>query len=240
MLSGLCSIDIVIAEAQSQEIFGSTLETQSSDNPQIKQKAEELVKLLQNRNFVEVRKYFHSDLQSELPTEKLEQGWDELLSETGSLKQIADLNIVDSLRSDLVLLTLDFESGSENLLITFDKNGEIIGINLPRFQSIEEIAEQFLNYLVTEDYARARGYLHPYLKEEIFPEQIKEKWQGVITTTGSFQSSGNTRVKRASNLDDTDLVLMTLEFADVSEEMFVIFDKDKNIVGVDLTQNRFE
>ena len=240
MLSGLCSIGIVSAKAQSPELFDSTFETQSSDNSQLKQKAEKVVQLIQNKDFGSIRESLHPDLQPEWPTEQLEQGWDEMLSETGALKQLTDLKIAESIDSDLVLLTLDFESGTKDLLISFNKNGEIIGINLPSRESIEEIAEQFINDLVTEDYAKARVHLHPYLKEEIFPEQIEEQWQSVIAATGPFQKRANTLVREGFNLDNTNLVLMTLEFADVTEEILITFDKYRNIVGVDLTQNRFE
>jgi hypothetical protein len=240
MLAGLCSMNVVSAQAQSQELFDSSLKTQSSENSQLKQKTEELIELLQNEDFGAVRESLHPDLRSQWSTEELEQSWNELLSENGSLEQLADVNIVKSVRSDLVLSTLDFENGTKDLIVSFDKDGKIIGSSLPKTESLEEIAEQFLDYLVTEDYAKARGYLHPFLKEDIFPEQIKEQWQSLLATTGSFQKLDNIAIKDSSNIDGTHLAWMTLEFADVTEEMLLTFDRDKNITEVDLTQNRFE
>ena len=240
MLAGLCSMNIATAQAQSEELFDSSLETQSSEDSQLKQKTEELVELLQDKDFDAVRETLHPDLRSEWSTEKLEQNWNELLSETGSLKQLADLNIVESIQSDLVLSTLDFENGSKDLFVSYNKDGEIIGISFPKTESLEDIAEQFIDYLVTEDYAKARGYLHPFLKEEIFPEQIKEQWQSLLATTGSFQKIDNIVIKESSATDDTHLAWMTVEFAEVTEEMLLTFDGDKNITEVDLTQNRFE
>lgn len=223
-------------QAQVEDMTPSTPpETQSSQAQlqQIQKQAEEIINWLEEGEFAKVREVLAPQLQSEWSTEKIEGVWEDLLAETGPLKRMVDLNALETINSDLVLATLEFENATRKLIFMFDRDRQIIGVDFPATESVEEIATKFVNDLANQDFASARGYLHPYLKEEIFPEQIRDKWQRLLSKTGPFQKIVTTQIRKGSDVDNIDLVLVTVQFAKVTDDLIVVFDRDKKITNVD-------
>ncbi|MBE9167484.1 DUF3887 domain-containing protein [Pleurocapsales cyanobacterium LEGE 06147] len=216
---------------QFEDMAPSTPETQSEE---IQNKTEKLINWLNEGEFTEVHQALHPDLQANWSSERIERRWKELLAQTGSLQRIVDYNVVETINSDIVLLTLEFENGTNEMLLDFNKQGQIVGIDFPQTQSIEEIAEKFVDDLATQDFASARSYLHPFLKEEIFPAQIQQKWEQFVTQTGPFKKIVRTEARRGSDIDNIDLVLVTVEFAKVTDDLIFAFDQDKRIINVDV------
>jgi hypothetical protein len=227
------------AKAQSQDSLSSTQEAQSPDGErveQLKKKAEELMGWFDKREFAKARETLHPDLQPYWPVEKIEQAWDDLVAETGALQQVTSSKVIQTITSDLVLVILKFEKGTKDLLVTFNKEEQIVGIDVPRPESIEEIAEKFVDDLGAQDFVKVRGYMHPYLKEAILPEQIQQKWEELQTVTGRFQRRLGSKVMKGSDIDNADLVLVTIEFEKVTDELIVTFDRDKKIIGVNFPE----
>lgn len=223
------------AQAQVEDMAPSTQETQSgkAQLQEIQKKAEEMINWLDEGEFVKAREVLAPQLQSEWSTEKIEGVWEDLLAETGPLKRVVNLNAIETINSDLVVAILEFENATKKLIFIFDRDRQIIGVDFPATESVEEIAQKFVNDLANQDFASARGYLHPYLKEEIFPEQIRAKWQRLLSQTGPFQKIVTTQVRTGSDVDNIDMVLVSVQFAQVTEDLVVVFDKDKKIVNVD-------
>lgn len=188
---------------------------------------------LNEGEFTKVQQALHADLQPDWTSEKIEQGWNELLSQTGSLQRIVDYKVVQTINSDIVLVTLKFENATNEMLLDFNQQGQIVGIDFPQTQTIEEIAEKFVDELATQDFAGARSYLHPFLKEEIFPAQIQQKWEQFLAQTGPFKRIISTQTRRGSDVNNINLVLVTVEFAQVTDDLIVAFDRDKKIINVD-------
>lgn len=43
-------------------------------------------------------------------------------------------------------------------------------------------------------------------------------------------------MRKGSNSDDTDIVILEVEFTQAKEQIFIIFDSSKSIIGVDFIQ----
>jgi hypothetical protein len=217
--------------AQFEDMAPSPRETQPEE---LENKTEELINWLNEEEFAKVQQALHPDLQPNWTSERIEQKWKELLSQSGSLQRIVDYQVVQTINSDIVLLTLEFENATNEMLLDFNKGGQIVGVDFPQTQTIETIAEKFIEDLANQDFASARTYLHPFLKEEIFPAQIQQKWKQFLAQTGSFQRIVGTQTKTGSDIDNINLVLVTVEFAQVTDDLIVAFDENKKIINVDV------
>lgn len=231
MLAVFLAVEKLPALAQFEDMAPPTQEIQSE---KLKNKTEDLINWLERGEFPRVQQALHPDLQTDWTSERLEQRWQELLTQTGSLQRIVDAKVVQTINSDIVLVNLEFVNGTNEMLIDFNKQGQIVGIDFPQTQTIEEIAEKFVSDLASQDFAGARSYLHPFLKEEIFPAQIQQKWKQFLAQTGSFQRIVKTQTRRNSDVDDINLVLVTVEFAQVTDDIILAFDRDKKIINVDV------
>jgi len=208
----------------------------NSEAEAVQQKAKTLLDLLVAEDYAQVRTLLHPDLQAQWPPEKIEELWQDLLSTTGAVKQQLDSRVSNTVNADIVFLTVEFENVTEELLVTFNKEQQIIGLDFPNLETIEEIAEKVVEALAAEDFARARGYLHPFLKTEIFPQEIQTKWNALQTRTGPFQRQVSTEVRSGSSVDDVDVVLVTIEFEKVTDDLIFMFDDQKQIVGIDFVE----
>lgn len=226
--------------AQSQNGQATQKQLAQSENEAeaeaVQQKAKTFLDLLVAEDYAQVREFLHPDLQAQWSPEKLEELWQDLLAETGAVKQQLKSHVTNTINADIVFVTVEFENATEDLLITFNKKQQIIGIDFPNPETIEEIAEKVVEALAAEDFARARGYLHPFLKTEIFPQEIQNKWQALQERTGSFQRQVSTEVRKGSSVDDVDVVLVTIEFEKVTDDLILMFNDQKQIVGIDFVQ----
>ncbi len=100
----------------------------------------------------------------------------------------------------------------------------------PRLASeiaLTEIAEQFIDLVATGKIAQARELLNPTLKAGWTLEQMQDEWDRLQQLTGSYQRRGQTQ------MIDGNLVLIDLEFERATDNLFVIFDDQQQIQGID-------
>ena len=209
----------------------------AAQNQTLQEKATQIINLLGDRQYTKVREAVSPQLKAKLSAEQVEQIWQKLLTETGKLEKIVKSKVINTINADLVVVTAKFEKTTGDFIVTFNKTGQIVGVDFPKLESIEQIAETFVNALATKDFARARGYLHPYLKVELFPQEMKQKWDAKIEQTGPVKRIVRINTRTGSTADNTDVVIVTIEFAKSTQDMFVIFDEARRIVGVDFAQN---
>lgn len=203
---------------------------------QLEQKADQFIEWLATQQFTKVRENLHPDLKPEWPQQKLEDLWLDLLEETGAYKQHGELRVIPTVAGNLVNVPVEFENTTSAFLVVFNLDQQIVGVDFPKVESIESIAEKVVDALAKNDFASARGYLHPALKQEIFPAQTQEKWKALLARTGPFQRRVGTELRPGSAVDQIDLVTVTIEFEKVTEPLFIIFDDEKRIVSVDFPQ----
>jgi hypothetical protein len=133
----------------------------------------------------------------------------------------------------MVLIT-QFGKGKENIVITYNKKGQIIGVNLLGLQTVEEISEAFIQSLIEKNYNAARLNLHPFLKTELFSPQIQDKWERVITEYGEAQKIQNITVVPGFGGESGKLVTVTVQFGQRSDNILIIFDDNQLITGVNM------
>ncbi|MGH7999124.1 MAG: DUF3887 domain-containing protein, partial [Brasilonema sp.] len=140
--------------------------------------------------------------------------------------------------ANLVIIPVEFEKLTANVVVTFNEDGKIVGVNFPTRKTIEAIAEESVNAIVKGDIVQARDNFSPKLKAEISPQQMRQQWQERQQITGKFKKIVKTQVIPGSQMGSTDLVLVTIEFEKVTDDMFFIFDRNKQIVGVDFPDGK--
>lgn len=174
------------------------------------------------------------ELQSLWSAEKLQQVWEnDVIVDTGAYKRVVESRVVDAVNADLVFITTEFENTTEEIILTFNEDGQMIAANFPETKSIEQIAETFIKALADKDFAVARSYLHPLLKAEIFPQRIQQSWESLIKENGDFERIVGTEVR---NSGDQDVLFVTVLFEKHISLIVFVFDANKQIVNVDYSE----
>jgi Protein of unknown function (DUF3887) len=92
--------------------------------------------------------------------------------------------------------------------------------------NIQQKAEAFVDALSEKQFDKATKDLNRDMKQAWSSINAKEYWQNLQKSTGKFE-------KRVKSTVNENLVLVTIQFDKVTEDLFVIFDSQGNIVGVD-------
>jgi hypothetical protein len=92
--------------------------------------------------------------------------------------------------------------------------------------NIQQKAEAFVDALSDKQFDKATKDLNREMKQDWSSINAKEYWQNLQKSTGKFE-------KRVKSTVNENLVLVTIQFDKVTEDLFVIFDSQGNIVGVD-------
>lgn len=213
-------------------------EVNSQINSNVKEeKAKKLLQLFFNKQFEEARAMISPELKKEVSLELLKTEWEETKAKNGQFKKITNSRLIETPGSDLIILTVEFEKITNNWIVIFNDNNEIIGTDFPIDKSIEEISVEVVNALAEGKFDRVRSYLHPFLKQDIFPQEVQARWEKIETKNGKFQKIVDTNIRQGSSLDDTDMVFMTLQFANNTQSFLILFDANNNITGINAIEN---
>lgn len=200
-------------------------------------KSIKLLNLFFNKEFEEVREIISPKLKEQVSLQLLQNEWLQTISHNGAVQEILHSNVIETPQSFLVTVTIKFERVTDDWIVIFDKNQEIIGTDFPTSEQIEDIAVKVVNSLAIGKFDNARSYLHPFLKEDIFPEQVQSGWQEIQQENGDFERIISTDTRRGSSLGNADIVLVEIEFTKNTDEMLILFDRNKRIIGVDFPPN---
>ncbi|MGK7953746.1 MAG: DUF3887 domain-containing protein [Crocosphaera sp.] len=207
------------------------------DGEGLKKKAAEVIQLLSEEEYGRVRTLLNRDLAVQLTTDQISEIWANLIELTGPVTKVVGYKVVPSINADLVVVEAEFEDGStDDFVVTFNKEGEIIGVDFPNVESIEEIAEIMVNSVAINDFARARGYLHPSLKTEILPNRLQTSWQNIQRESGLYERIEEITVRPGSGVNEVDLVVVDAKFQKGIRQFLFIFDDNRRIVGINLAE----
>lgn len=210
----------------------------NSQKQEIVQKAEEYLTLISNKDYAKARTLLSPELQKDWTAEKIGQLWQsQFIDVAGSYQKILDKEVIDVVNADIVKLTVQLSNGTEDILLTFNKQQQLIAANWTAGKSITQVVEEFIGALGEEDYAKARTYLSPLLKAEIFPQRIQKGWSRVIDKNGKFRRLVDVEVKPSPFLNSPDLAIAILKFANGPQQVFIFFDKDQFITNIDLPED---
>ncbi|WP_115016916.1 DUF3887 domain-containing protein [Synechococcus sp. UW140] len=120
------------------------------------------------------------------------------------------------------------------LLLVLDNEGKLVawkwvGTTLP----IEQSALNFVQDLNAERWVAARSYLDLDFQKEIGPQDLKRKWSKLSRVLGGTKQIKSALV--ASQGGEQQLVLVTIEFGKVTDNLFVIFNREGRIINVDFS-----
>jgi Protein of unknown function (DUF3887) len=91
---------------------------------------------------------------------------------------------------------------------------------------LQTTAETFVDALATDDIETAHALLNPLVKKDWPEPMMRQSWQDLIAVTGAFQ-------ERLSSKVEAQVVLVTVQFENVTDEIIVIFDESGQITGFD-------
>lgn len=206
------------------------------DEEGLKEKAEQMIQLLIQEDYNQARTLLNRDLAVQLTSDQIGEIWNNLIEVTGPVKEITSYRVIPSINANIVVIEANFEDKTDDFVVTFNKQGEIVGVDFPNVASIDEIAEIMVNSVAVNDFARARGYLHPSLKSEILPNRLQTSWQNIQRENGLFERIETIEVRPGSSVDSVDLVVVEAKFQKGIRKFFFIFDDNRRIVGINLAQ----
>lgn len=198
--------------------------------------ATKFVDSLQEEDFDAVRGLLAESLQDDYPVDVIETTWQDVLNEAGELLERGDARYEWGVNSDFVAIELTFEQTQSDLILVFNGEQEVIGLDFPPFRTDtpQEIAEALVDSLGVNDFAAARENLHPVLKGELLAEDIEQKWTALQAIAGSYQDRLSTDVRDAAEFN---IVIITLEFEELTDDMLVFVNDSRQIVGVDFPRD---
>jgi len=205
-------------------------------NEALKQKALDILDLARKSQFEKIRAYATPTLAQKLTAEDIKRIWENLIKTTGPVEKVISSHAVNIVNADLVVINTQFKNEQGKFVFTFDSQGYFLGIDFPAVGSVDRIAKNVVQALAENDFVRARGYLSALLKTEIFPQQVQSKWKELLKSTGAFKKIKEIIVVPGSMGNQTDVVLVTVEFAKITEDIFVIFDQNRRVVGIDVPE----
>ncbi|MEB3185263.1 MAG: DUF3887 domain-containing protein [Cyanobacteriota bacterium] len=136
------------------------------------------------------------------------------------------------LNSTTVEVTVKTSKGVEDLFIVLNSQAQITGYYVDRTDAdASKVAAQFVRALSAGHYITARSFLAPSLQQEISPEGLQARWQGLQRETGNFIRVN--RVIEAASNEEQHLVLVNTTFNRLTDNLFVLLDANNLIFNVD-------
>lgn len=140
--------------------------------------------------------------------------------------------VIPGLDDTTVETRLATASGSVPLTLVLDGQGKLLAWELDNPSSpIAQRAEAFVRDVAANRLVSARSMLVLGLQQELSPQQIASRWNALQQMAGTYEGIRGSLV--ASSGGDQQLVLVTIQFSRLTDNLFVIFDRDGHIVGVD-------
>lgn len=125
--------------------------------------------------------------------------------------------------------------GPQPLVLVLDEQGRLLGWEVSLTDTpIETVAARFVTLLSEGKLVEARSLLSADLQTQISPQDLLNRWKDLEKLTGSFERVRGTVV--ASEGGEQQLVLVTTQFQQLTDNLFVILDSGRHIVGIDFPE----
>jgi len=159
----------------------------------------------------------------------------ERISSEPLLRSWTLLSVRGGLSTTTVEASLDTADGTRDLFMVLNDRGGLEGYHFDLTDAdTAKVARDFVVALSAGQFVTARSFLSLPKQEEFSAAALRAKWQELQRQTGSFVQVG--RVLEVDRADDTRLVLVSTEFRDVTDALFVILNTNNEIVGVNFPQ----
>lgn len=192
--------------------------------------AEQAVESLASQQYEEVRLSLHPDLRALVSAADLQQQWQQLLAVQGAYRRIVNTRSTQIYDGSIVIVTAAFEQGSEDLLVIFNDQQQIVGFDILQLNdNIQAVSEEFVDALAAGEYALARRNFHVTLKTEVLPANLEQAWQSTQIKNGQFQQRLSSEVRTGI---DVDLVQVSVQFENTTANILITL-RGGRIVGFD-------
>jgi Protein of unknown function (DUF3887) len=94
---------------------------------------------------------------------------------------------------------------------------------------IQATAEKFVDALAVDDIEGARALVNPLVKKDWSEAMMRQSWQDLLAITGAFQERLSARVEDG-------VVIVNIQFENMTKDVIVIFDESGQITGFDFPQ----
>ena len=203
----------------------------SEREAQVERTANRFIDALSRGDYQQARGMLSPGLANELSESELADRWGAATDIVGSFIGRGRSRYSWAANTDFVAMELLFENTSDTILVIFDSDRRISGVDFPTLREAESkiVAEKFIDALSEGRFLDARKDFHPALKTELFPDEIQEKWDSLQIQTGTFRRRVNTS-KRSS--ESYDIIDISLEFENFTESMLVFVNQNNQILGI--------
>ncbi len=145
------------------------------------------------------------------------------------------LSVNSGLHGSIVEAELRTKLGNRVLFLVLTPQGRIQRYYIDRADDRTSIvALDFVRALSSGHFISAQSFLAPDFQAEISPAVLQSKWLELQRVTGNFVSLG--RAIEAESTAEMHLVLVNMKFNRLSDNLFLIFNKDNQIIGLDFPQ----
>lgn len=233
ILSLFLSVDYAKAQLPLFNRLAQQSTQSSGEQSNISAIAEQVVGALAAQRYDEVRANLRPDLQEAISAEDLQQQWQQLLEQRGAFVRVLRARPAQVFDGSIVLVTTAFEKGTEDLMVLFNDQQQIVGFDILELNdNLQAMAEEFVDALATGNYALARRNFNPRLKTEVFPADLEQEWQTAQSVNGQFQRRLDSQVRSGVSAD---VIQVNVEFANTTDSILVAFQSGK-ITGFDFPQ----
>jgi hypothetical protein len=145
--------------------------------------------------------------------------------------------VVRGLESSVVEVELRTDKGVDSLRLVVDSNGKLLGYELGETtETIDRIARAFVEDLGAGRWLSARSRLVLSLQDSLNGTQLENRWKELEKRTGAYRRVHG--VLTANTGGPQQLVLVTTQFSNGNDSLFVILDEKNRITGVDFPLQR--
>lgn len=120
----LCALDA----AETPELGDNAAQRKDEQNRNLQSAAGVFVDSLSRREFQQASANFDETMKRGLPPQKLEQVWENLITEVGLLKEQGDVRIQQAGEYRVVDISCAFEHGARVVRVSFNREGQIAGV----------------------------------------------------------------------------------------------------------------
>ena len=136
------------------------------------------------------------------------------------------------LRYATVDVSLVTATGPRDLVLVINGQGQLAGYHYNvANQPSSKVIEAFIKALSGGHYISARSFLSVSLQEELTPQEIQRRWQGLQRSTGDFVAVKT--IVETNTTPTSRLVLATTVFNRLTDTLFFTLNNTNQIIGID-------
>jgi len=230
-----CTVEMIPAASVSADIrLAQALNAPRTNLTPIEAEAaaNELLKSIQTKNAQGIYALLAPPLQSATSVESISQR----LQSAPLIESFRVVKVNPGLDDTTVESVAMTNNGTRGLplVLVLDDDGKLLAWKwVDTMRPIEQTALNFVKDLDAGRWIAARYYLDLDFQKEISPADLKRKWSKLERVLGGVKSIKSSLA--ASSSSEQQLVLVTIEFGNMTDNLFVIFNRQGRIINVDFS-----